>query len=516
MPNSWRGDALQRILLAAVLPVFYIVVHQALWPGPISVFNWGEPDFGYLFNSADLRIGAPPGHTDHPGTTVQSLGVAVLAVAEFFRKGAEGYPGWYDDFLLHPAQFHQWNSIALAVIVALGLWAMGVAFLRRGHGLGLVVFLQLLPFLEYNSWYYVPRVSPEKLLFFLNCALAGFLATREGEERARPGFAMMLGFLLGFALATKYNCLTLFGFLLLLPRLSLFFTGAASALLSFFVFTLPMAGVYSMSFDWLRRLTGHQGMYGKGEKGAIPAAQALAENFRILFQDDSIFLVACLGAVLLAVLLAWRRRARDPIVCALILTAHFAMVLKHPASRYLIPMVAPLLLVAFHAVRSLPRIYPWLAAAAILPAIPNVVEVPIMGVWGVRTVEPAMLSLDGWREKHPECLWAYISPVARVEWALSAGNGSAFKRHTIDLVRLYPQALSFDVSPPRFHRFSSTLPDAVVEERVNEGKGCLYLGGISYLTAVDQLKRAPFRYELVHNEENGPYVLKVTKFAGSR
>jgi hypothetical protein len=505
-----------QLVTAALIPLLLVVAHEILWPGPISVFNWGEPDFGYLFNSADIRFGSPPGHVDHPGTTVQSFGVAMLVALEWLRGGLPGFGDWYDDFLRNPGLYHYANSLALALVAALGLWAMAAGLLRRGHALGLVVLLQLLPFLEYNAWYYIPRVSPEKLLFFLNCGFAGFLATREGEERRRPAFALTLGFLLGFALSTKYNCITLFGFLLLVPTVPLALLAFGAAALTFFFFTLPMAELYAMSFRWLGRLGGHQGLYGKGEKGFVPSPETLAENFGILWHEDSWYLSLCLLAVAMGLFLFWRRRSRDGLACALILTAHFVMVLKHPATRYLVPMTAPLLLVAFHAFRGRPRLFPWLAAAAVLPVIPIAAEKPIHTVMGVHRLAPIQTRMDAYRARHPGCAWAYISPTPRVEWALSAGNGSAFRRHTSDLLKHYPASLSYDVSPPRFHRYSVELPAAVAQERMEESNGCFLLGGITYYTAEEHLKDAPFTFEILHNEPEGFYVLKVKKFLGER
>jgi len=480
-----------------------------MWPGHVGVYNWGEPDFGYLLNSADIYFGAPPGHTDHPGTTVQSLGTAALYFSSLWHSGNPDFY-WYNDLLRRPSHYHLWISWALLLCASSGFWALGAALYRRGYSIGLALFLQLLPFLAYNSWYYVPRVSPEKMLFFLNAILVGWLATREGEERRRLSFPLVLGLLLGFSLATKYNSITLFAFLLVIPGWKGKLLGGFSSLLSFFVFTLPMAEVYWISFRWLRKLSGHTGIYGLGEKGIVPAASALAENFWILWFDDRLFLMACLLAFLVGALLAWSRRSLDCLVSSLVLAAHFLLVLKHPASRYLIPMVVPLMLVAFHALRNARPLLPWLAIFAVLPFLPDVFGKGLISGGSLGQLEPIQAQLDTYRKEHSECDWSYISPVPRVEWAMSAGNGSAFRRHTDDLLRVYPDTLSYDVWPPRFHQFSVNIPFEVVEARVKEGKGCLYLGGLSYNTAKKDLERAPFHFDVVKKEKNF-YVLKVKK-----
>ncbi len=493
-----------------LLPLFLVWLHCETWPGHVGVYNWGEPDFGYLLNSADLYFGAAPGHTDHPGTPVQSLGTAVLYFSALLHSGDPDFY-WYDDLLKRPSAYHLYTSWALLACAAAGLWALGTALVRRGYSVGLALFLQLLPFLAYNTWYYVPRVSPEKMMFFLNAILAGWLITVDGEGRKKAIFPLMLGLLLGFSLATKYNTITLFAFLLLVPGWKGKATGAAASVASFILFTLPMAEVYGISFRWLGKLSGHTGIYGLGEKGIVPGVEMLADNFGIIWFDDKIFLVACLIAFVAGLGLAWRRRSLDCAIGSLVLAAHFALVMKHPASRYLIPMAVPLLLVAFHAVKNAPPLAPWLAIFAILPFIPDVFGKSLLSGGSMRQLEPIQARLDGFRAQHSECEWGYISPVPRIEWAMSAGNGSAARRHTQDLLRVYPHTLSYDVWPPRFHRFSVNLPFAVVEEKMMEGKGCLYLGGLSYNTAKADLEKAPFQFDIVAKEKTF-YVLKVKKF----
>src|SRR6266496_3808181 len=77
----------------------YLVPIPVLFFGIASVFNSGrgpfycgyyyDPDYNYLFNALNLSLGFRPEHIDHPGTTVQLFGAAIIKTLNFGSSDVE-------------------------------------------------------------------------------------------------------------------------------------------------------------------------------------------------------------------------------------------------------------------------------------------------------------------------------------------------------------------------------------------------------------------------------------------
>src|SRR5260370_16114734 len=67
-----------RILLVIPCSLFLLSVLLTNASGPYYQFGNFDPDYCYLFNALNILTFHPPGHWDHPGTTLQLLGAIVV------------------------------------------------------------------------------------------------------------------------------------------------------------------------------------------------------------------------------------------------------------------------------------------------------------------------------------------------------------------------------------------------------------------------------------------------------
>ena len=78
--RSGKGKVVLSLLLFAVIPsiFMFVALQLAQVRGPQWLGSYLEYSYTYLFNSLLIVKGEPPFHTDHPGTTAQVFGAAVL------------------------------------------------------------------------------------------------------------------------------------------------------------------------------------------------------------------------------------------------------------------------------------------------------------------------------------------------------------------------------------------------------------------------------------------------------
>src|SRR3954469_14950236 len=81
-----------------------------------------DPDYHYLLNAMSIAEGHAPHHIDHPGTTLQELGAAVLLV----RHALTGTGPLRMDVLRDPEPALTAISLCLRALVALALYLLGL------------------------------------------------------------------------------------------------------------------------------------------------------------------------------------------------------------------------------------------------------------------------------------------------------------------------------------------------------------------------------------------------------
>jgi len=236
--------------------------------GPYFLCTNADPDYVYLFNALNLATGVAPVHVDHPGTTLQLWGAAVL-------RGTHALAGRGDlaqDVVQRPEFYLTAISDTLIFGYATSLFYLGWVARRVGHGLGAALLLQLtnLVFLSTLPW--LPRVNPELVILILGQWLGvALLKLVYGPPAAttHPRAAVGLGLLSGVAIVTKLSFLPL-----LLLGVLFFETGKARARFlagvtaACVLLTLPAAARWMDLGSWIWRLLTRSGLHGVGTAGA--------------------------------------------------------------------------------------------------------------------------------------------------------------------------------------------------------------------------------------------------------
>jgi len=339
-----------RIVLAAV-PLFVAIA--ALWAsatqGPYYVGENSDPEYVYALNALNIIALRAPIHIDHPGTPLQVL----LAGAFVVRHAASCLTGdchsVIEDVVRDPERYLNFGRlILLGLLVSTLLYAGRRAYTVSGS-LAAAIALQGVIFLFPVTLTSLARVTPEPLLmvcsllfmlpfFELACARLG---NGEVDPRDADRWAIIAGIAFAAGVTSKITFLPLVVMALLLPTWRARLRFAAAAVVAGFVFILPIAGRLSFFGEWLKALVTHRGMYGGGESGA-PTAADLLEGARKMLVMEAFLPVWIVSLLVFAILVP---KMRKPLLLAILCClVQFAVVVKHPGARYLIPSFAALAL----------------------------------------------------------------------------------------------------------------------------------------------------------------------------
>ena len=419
-------------LLAPLASIFLVWQAYLGSPGLRFVYAYGDPDYGYLFNSLLLLDGKSPWHIDHPGTPVQMIGALVMP-AWHWLTGTE--PTLVADFFRHSLGYHRAVILTGFAAFLLSQWFCGWRLLRAGLSPPAVLLAQATPFFLFETAFYFRHTSPETWI----AALSLLLVPMVWEGRA-----LAAGVLTGVILTLKIYSAPLVLLLLALPRpRDWLLAGAAAAFMLLNITSLWWEHLPRWS-NWITLLSTRQGNYGTGPEGQ-PGLATLWENLLRLSKPELGALVAVLALAL--PFLAWarftrRERQPGPRFGPELLAGFFLvlMAVRHtPVPRYLIPLVAPLGLL--------------LARTSLLPALPRS-SIPVLGLLALPlTLGGSLESLRESRvaiERHneaveaelarfPACAYLFPDAMPIEAFALFSGHLATNGEYEKELRALYPR-----------------------------------------------------------------------------
>lgn len=336
-------------LLLLILP-FLVNERRAVNSGYVA--DTLDPEWSYLANAVLVAEGRTPGHIDHPGTPVQTLGALVFRA---HHLAAGGPARLAEDVFSHPVEHILLGARATFVASMITLVIAGWIFLAAG-GLFYVVFLQQAAFLAFPSVFLeITRFKPD--LWVGATAVLAWSVFSLAWKRPARGAALALGAVIGFGLALKLNFLPFLVLPFFLPRECRRREAFGAAGLSFVLFTLPAWKRYGDMLSFLWTISTENGQYN-GTPEILSLSRMLAVGERLFgmtvfagyVASFALFAAAC--ALLVAGAAALRRAPRDGwklVAPALVVVAlNVLMVLKHPsdnqapAVRYLMPALASL------------------------------------------------------------------------------------------------------------------------------------------------------------------------------
>lgn len=223
------------------------------------------------------------------------------------------------------------------------IYLVGAIGLKRRIQVWQLFFLQAsFLFSDVLLWLFC-RANPDRffrltgLLFFLVYLKYGY------ENRSPQKFALWSGTAMALGLATKFNFLPL----LFLPLL--FITSnknrliyAASGIVSFFIFILPIIDKFKQYRAFVMSIFEHDGLYGSGESKVLNVQKMIDSTKEIFRLNPELLILTVTLVVLLIVTILKRKATGNKYIFwfagfLLIIAVQIVMVSKHFKNYYLAP-----------------------------------------------------------------------------------------------------------------------------------------------------------------------------------
>jgi hypothetical protein len=491
-------------LLCLVIPVVFLITALQLTraKGPQWLPTEFENPYAYLFNSLLLVDHQTPEHIDHPGTTTQVFGAAVLRA--FSSQPDEQL---IRSVLAHPEKYLKEIHEDLLVFTALALWLFPwmTALAARSYLLGILIqapalFFRCLPnscVMFGSDLMVVPfsiaavcccslLISPSSPLSRLDILLgigAGTTETTYMRTLAFPALAALTGLACALGMATK---LTFFPLMLIsvfcccrsIRNLAAF---SAAFIVSLAVILLPIYPKLAKLVTWSVNLGIHNGRYGHGELG-LPATSKLIEASSTLFAADPlVVIIPLVVGVGIAVLASFKPgvntasgkvslRTAFPVVGMQILS--FLVIAKHPGLQYLIPLSISTgfgFVLLFCAIKTadvgtIRKSFGWFALAVLL----------FLGLKSFIEVTPALYTSKSSLKVDRLRLYQHAKELTKNDvrvdyyfsdsplYPLCFGNGLSRRVFGPLLASLYPNQLFFNVFNKQFETFTGYIPPETI------------------------------------------------------
>lgn len=284
--------------IVAVLGVMHIIQH------PVQHYTGSDPAYAYLLNGLTLAEGsADIGHTDNPGTTVQSFTAVVIRAVYLFRTA----DSVADDVIAHPELYIKAAKIAILLMnVLLVFWLGYVVLKKSGGNWWLTLFLQMILFFSQYLIIYHSLLMPESFLIAGGIVFSAICIHYLYEENFTPRTLIRYG--LGFGIVTAFMCVSKFPavVLVLIPLIALpgnkfKLIYLFSTLISAVIFVFPAREKISNFFGFLFQIVTHKGRYGSGEEGFADGQQFLNQLNGHFQVNKLYFIILFIGILLLLV-----------------------------------------------------------------------------------------------------------------------------------------------------------------------------------------------------------------------
>lgn len=427
--------------VAALLPAYSTLLFYLIYWSSSDLrfaFAYGDPDYGYLFNSLMILDAASPWHIDHPGTPVQLLG-ALLMLVHYAVAGTEA--SLRSDFFLHSAQYHRTMLTAAFFVFAASQWFCGWRLLRSRVAPLSALAAQASPFFFYNSLVYLVHWSPETWISSFSLLLIPMLW---------GGHAVASGLLIGLILSLKIYALPLVLLIFALRGPRQWLVASAWAAFAFVNITAVIWPRYQQFLGWLLRLASHEGNYGTGAMGS-PSLGTWIFNATRLYEPELVGLLVVLAVAIPLLVIYGRKREAPRLGPEFLATIGLlALALRHnPVPRYLIPLVPALGLL--------------LARTSFFPAIPRaLVPMAAVGVLALYTPKHLRFLFTGLYElrhhsaevqgavdhKYKKCALIFTNTVPIEAYALFSGHlATNLGPYQTELNSLYPRFFFPSIGP---------------------------------------------------------------------
>ena len=365
-PCNLHKGSLPLLLGAGLVILAGILLMLRMYPIHLNsnILYGQDPAYQYLFAGVDILQGHAPLHTDHPGTPLQTLIAATIAVVWAVLKivGIEKN-NIFDSVLSDPELYLAATSTTLLLLSGIVTYYFGKSIFRVTRSYSLAFSCQLSPILFASVIPNLVYPSPEALLIIITITLLGAMApvilnNSNLDKSISQKATLPSGILCGIGLATKITYFPMFGLLLLLKYPKQIFQGLLYAIAGWALGVLPIFERLPNMFSWFYRVLTHTGTHGGGSQGLFDFNQfKMSVNW--LISHFTLLYIICLFLTLIFLLIVITKllfskhiikknnissnsyliNFLPPFILSLIVVAQTIMVAKHPGVTYMIPVL---------------------------------------------------------------------------------------------------------------------------------------------------------------------------------
>ena len=289
-----------KYLLLLILPVILFLT-VCLLKNAIGAYylNFEDPSYVYLINSLNVSLRFPVGHFDHPGTTVQVVGAAVIRI---YHRISSSNPDLIRDVLMRPEEYLGQINIILILMGSSVLLMLGILTYKLSGNIMLSLLMQLSPFVSLQIFYGLKIVASDNFLVTVSLCFTGmliyYLYRIKDEAKTPLPFILIFAVICAAGLATKIS----FFPMLLIPLLLI--KGTRSRLvfliivpLLFLIFVIPAISNYEKFLEWVWMLILFNGSYGHGDPSVVDVPKFFT-SLTSIFSGDPVFAVSYFLSVL--------------------------------------------------------------------------------------------------------------------------------------------------------------------------------------------------------------------------
>jgi len=492
--SDYRDNfSLKQILTLSAVPFFLLCLSMALKYryGPYFLGFNSDPEYAYLLNSLNIIHFTIPGHTDHPGTTLQLLGGVVL-LFKWLVYLAGGGALSLDEFVLrNPEKCLYAINLALNVLVFFAFLFASFSLRRCTHGALPVLVFQLSLLVPVQVKRALVRVSPEPLLVFSLLMVTALLVRYchcEAEQRRGTKLPLLVGIGMGFGMATKVTFLPVLLLLLLFSSRKEHLTALGACVVSFLLFTLPITTKFMQMLAWFASIATHTGRYGSGDVGLQSPGVLLNNLISLMEQEPSFFVL--LGLYLAYLMLRrffGETTAGDGkkllMIGSLTMALQIMLTVKHPGVHYLLPAIT---LTAFLNAE-LCTLVKRDAGAVSYSFVLGICVIAFMATWHTARSTKSWAAAKEDYFRNQEVFTARVNAIkdatvieyykaSSVEYALAFGDSFAGRKYGAELAKIYPGKIFYDMWTPQFHTYESTMNTVDIVELLSKKETVLLVG----------------------------------------
>ncbi|VAX35578.1 hypothetical protein MNBD_UNCLBAC01-668 [hydrothermal vent metagenome] len=509
-----------KLIILLILPVIVTIISVMMKDaaGPYWLGVNSDPAYLYLVNSVYLIDGIVPYFTDHPGTTLQWLGVFVIKAL----SGNISATQMVDNVFTNPERYLHATHYVMLTLYIVTLLALGFYALRKTKNILIALLIQtsslfFLTLKSYIGGYVLPvvvNINSDTLIMpianlYVMCVLKLFYDKKPSQYLYS---AILFGIICGLGVTTKLTFLPLLLLpIILLPQWRFRVIFAGVFLMTGGVIISTVMSRYREIFHWIQHIS-----LERSSEGKVVAIMKLGiylqalKGLLIAHWPLTLLIVICVAALVKKFFFSkegernflYRRQTSFISVFILMLIAQFIMVSRHAGPHYMSPafslfgVILGFMYLGWNAEQNKKIKY---TSIFLVVLTVGFTSYALVYQKKLKQVNQDIYNFSNriYNEYGEECIvfGFYRSSSLPMAIRFAQGHGN-FKHYAKVLKEKYPEALFFNP----WHRVFSNFDKNVMLRQVVPSSGCMLMyGSAASFEGSDYLKVE--KMEQVHGEK---------------